>query len=81
MLGVERADKGLLQFGLNLFEGLSGDLLIKRGKDGMALGRSKLLKDVRYVGRVHLREAVLLDVEADAAGRIALDEINEVPRD
>lgn len=47
----------------------------------MALGGSQLFEDVGDVRGVHLREAVLLDLQADAAGWITVDKVDEVPRD
>ncbi len=53
----------------------------RRDEEGLALGGGEVLEDVGDVGGVHLREAVLLDLEADAAGGVALDEVDEVPGD
>ena len=50
-------------------------------EEGLALGGGEILEDVGDVGGVHLREAVLLDLELDAAGGVAIDEIDEVPGD
>ncbi len=47
----------------------------------MAFGGGELFKDVGDVGGVHLREAILLDLETDAAGGVAVDEVDEVPWD
>ena len=79
LLGVEGFDEGLLHLGLDLFEGLGGDLFVEASEEGLALGGGEFFEDVGDVGGVHLREAVLLDLEADAAGGIAVDEVDEVP--
>ena len=81
LLGVEGFDEGLLHLGLDLFEGFGGDLFVEGDEEGLAFGGSELFEDVGDVGGVHLREAVLLDFEADAAGGVAVDEVDEVPRD
>ena len=81
LLGVEGLDEGLLHPGLDLFEGLGGDLFIEADEEGLAFGGGELFEDVGDVGRVHLGEAVLLDLEADAAGGVAVDEIDEIPWD
>ena len=74
-----RLDERLLHLGLDLFQRLGGDLLVQRDEESLAFGWGQLLEDVGDVGRVHLREAVLLDLEADAAGGVAVDQIDEVP--
>ncbi len=61
LLGVEGFDEGLLHLGLDLFEGLGGDLLVERDEEGLAFGGGEFLEDVGDVGGVHLREAILLD--------------------
>ncbi len=81
LLGVEGLDERLLHLGLDLFEGLGGYLFIEADEEGVAFGRGELLEDVGDVGGVHLGEAVLLDLEADATGRVAIDEIDELPGD
>jgi hypothetical protein len=81
LLGVECLDKGLLHLGLDLLEGLGGDLFVEGDEESLALGRGKFLEDVGDVGGVHLREAILLDAEANPACRVTVDEVDEVPGD
>ncbi len=79
MLGVERLDQRLLQLGLNFFERLGRNLLIKALEERLPLGRSQIFQDVGEIGRVHLGEAILIDLEANTAGGI--DQVDKLPRD
>ena len=80
-LGVEGFDEGLLELGFDLFEGLGGDLFVEAAEESPALGRSEVFKDVGDVGGVHLREAIVLHLEADTARGVAIDEVDELPGD
>ncbi len=79
VLFVELFEQRLLQLGLDLLEGLGGHLFVERGEDGFAFGGSEVFEDVGQIGGVHLGEALVLDAQLDAAGRIDLDDVDELP--
>ena len=80
-IGVERLDDRHLDLRIELFQRLGGDFLVDRFEHRFALGRGQVLDDVGDVRRMHLRETLVLDLQLDAARRVGLEEIDEVPRD
>ncbi len=79
-IGIERLDDGDLRPGVQLFERAGRDLFIERLENGLALGRRQILDDVRDIGRVERRKPLIGDLELHTAGWIALEEIDEMPR-
>ena len=78
---VERLDDRHLDVGVDLLERFGRDLLVDRLEHRFALGRRQVLDDVGDVGRVQLGEAFVGDLQLDAARRIGLEQIDELPRD
>ena len=78
---VERCDDRDLDAGIDFLERLRGDLLVDRLEHRFALGGREVLDDVGDVGRVKLREAFVGDLQLDAARRVGLEKIDELPGD
>ena len=80
-VGVERLDNRHLDVRVELLERLGGDLFVERFEHGFALGGRQVFDDVGDVGRMHLREAFVGNLQLDPAGRVGLEQIDELPRD
>jgi hypothetical protein len=78
---IEGFDEGFLEARLDFFEGVGGNFLVEGAEDGFALGGGEVFEDVGDVGGVELGEALVFDLELDAAGGVDFDEVDEVPGD
>ena len=79
-VGVERGENRNLHLGIDLLQGFGGDLIVESLEDGFALGGRQVFHDVGDVGGVQFGQAIERNLQPDAAGRIDLDEVNELPR-
>ena len=68
---------GILDFG----QRIGGRFAVDGFEDGLALGRAQVFDDVGQVGRVHLLQLLVGDIQPQAAQRIGLDHIGEFPAD
>jgi len=80
-LAVERLHDRHLDVRVDLLQRLGGHFLVDRFEHRFAFGRWQVFDDVGDVGRVHPRQARVLDLQLDAARRVGFDEVDELPRD
>lgn len=80
-LGIKRFDDGFLNLGVDLFESFCGDLFVESAEDGFAFVGGEVFDDVGDVGGVELGQALVRDLQLDAASGIGFDEIDESPGD
>ena len=79
--GVEGFEQGFLETRIYFFERVRGYFFIERDKDRFALGRRQIFENVRQIGRVHVREAFMFDLQLDPARWIDFDQIDKFPWD
>ena len=78
-VGLHRVEDGDLEFGIDLLQSLGSYLLIEPLEDGIALGGRELFDDVGDVGGMQTGDAFGGNLEADAAGRVGLDQVDGLP--
>ena len=70
-----------LDVGIDFLERLGGDFLVERFEHGFLFGRRQVFDDVGDVGRMHLRQAFVGDLQLHAPRRVGLDQVDVLPGD
>ena len=76
---IERAENRNLHLGIDLFQGLGGDLVVQCLEDGLAFGGRKIFHNVGNVSRMQLGQPIEGNLQLNAAGGVNLNEVDEFP--
>ena len=67
LLGLEGFEDAGLHLGIDLGKRIGGSLAIDGFEDGFALGRAEIFDDIGEIGGMHLFQAGVRDIQAQAA--------------